>query len=167
MSSILVYDREHNFKKWFVYWIPKSKTLGVKDAKDVVYEKEMTVQDRMDLLNVTKTLLEDKWSDLFAECGLHIESVADKEIVLSFALERNVTLEKAELTGDFDELLYLEYLRMKTMLNSSPTKRKRTASAVDPSTSVDEKLKSPELVPLKKRITRSSAKSNGPQFEEQ
>lgn len=89
--SILVYDREHNFKKWYIYWIPKTKMLGVKDDKDVVYEKMCTLQERTDILKVSKSLVEEKWSSLFSESGLHIE-------------------ERTELSGRFDECLYLEYL---------------------------------------------------------
>lgn len=56
------------------------------------------------------------FSALFAESGLHIEEVCEKELVLSFALQRNITLERTELDGKFDECLYLEYLVSRTLL---------------------------------------------------
>ncbi|CAI2355063.1 unnamed protein product [Caenorhabditis sp. 36 PRJEB53466] len=164
--SILVYDREHNFKKWFVYWIPATRTLGVKDGKDVVYEKTVTLAERTELLKVSKSLLEEKWSSLFSESGLHIEEVCEKELVLSFALQRNITLERTELSGKFDECLYLEYLRLKTLTNCSPTKRKRTASAVDHPVSSEDVKPSivPKSAPIKKRTTRITAKAAEPEF---
>uniref|UniRef100_A0A8R1IAK3 Uncharacterized protein n=1 Tax=Caenorhabditis japonica TaxID=281687 RepID=A0A8R1IAK3_CAEJA len=172
MSSILVFDREHNFKKWYIYWLPKTKTLGVKDSCDVVYEKTCTLQERTELLKVSKSLLEEKWSSLFSECGLHIEEVADKELVLSFALQRNITLERTELTGKYDDALYLEYLRLKTLTNYSPLKRKRTASCADHSTfNNSEDIKpaaaaaEPKVAPVRKRTTRMAAKAAGPEFD--
>uniref|UniRef100_A0A1I7SZZ5 SPK domain-containing protein n=1 Tax=Caenorhabditis tropicalis TaxID=1561998 RepID=A0A1I7SZZ5_9PELO len=166
--SILVYDREHNFKKWYVYWIPKTKTLGVKDDKDVVYEKTCTLQERTELLKVSKTLVEEKWSSLFSESGLHIEEVCEKELVLTFALQRNITLERTELSGKFDECLYLEYLRLKTLTNVSPMKRKRTASSVEHLKSEDVKpLLVPKIDPVKKRTTRMTAKATGPEFDDE
>ncbi|EFO97211.1 hypothetical protein CRE_04335 [Caenorhabditis remanei] len=165
--SILVYDREHNFKKWYIYWIPKTKTLGVKDGTDVVYEKMVTLTERTELLKVSKSLVEEKWAALFSECGLHIEEVCDKELVLTFALQRNITLERTELSGNFDECLYLEYLRLKTLTNVSPMKRKRTASSVDHLKPEDVKpMLVPKIDPVKKRTARMTAKATGPEFDD-
>lgn len=165
----MVYDREHNFKKWYIYWIPKTKMLGVKDDKDVVYEKMCTLQERTDILKVSKSLVEEKWSSLFSESGLHIEEVCEKELVLTFALQRNITLERTELSGRFDECLYLEYLRLKTLTNVSPMKRKRTASTVEHVIRSDDikPILAPKSDPVKKRTTRMAAKASGPEFDDE
>lgn len=42
-------------------FIEKNNIKGVKDDKDVVYEKMCTLQERTDILKVSKSLVEEKW----------------------------------------------------------------------------------------------------------
>ncbi|CAI5451500.1 unnamed protein product [Caenorhabditis angaria] len=168
--SILVYEREFNLKKWFIYWIPKNRILGVKDSKNIAYEKIVPIQTRMDLMKVSKTLVEETWSDIFAQSALHIDQISEKELVLTFALQRNITLERCEeISGQFDELLYQEYTRLKTILNCSPkpeSTRKRTSSKIEESTDSKSGIKNvPNIAPLRKRTSKIISKPTGPTFE--
>ncbi|CAD6193929.1 unnamed protein product [Caenorhabditis auriculariae] len=162
--KVLIFDREHNFTRWYVYWIPKTRTLGVTDGGSTYYERTCTIEDRMRLLNSSKTLLDDKWSDVFDQAGMKIEEISEKELTVSFACLQQITLvlnENKEVAKPLFSLLFEDRQALISDLSDN-RKRTRTRSLTE------EGAKIKKLAPVKKRVGKAKSKvSDGPKAVDQ
>lgn len=62
IRKLLAYRCLIDSEPWFVFWLHDEDIFGVTDAKNRVYEQQMTTTERKQLAgNVSESLLVDKW----------------------------------------------------------------------------------------------------------